>query len=254
MAVGVWLRREAAPIIRNCFFDDVESWGLYHQSSLTLRLYGNTIKACGGGVYSFGAEIDARFVDWGDSSGPYHATLNPDGLGNRVSDHVLFIPWGNNPDSDNDGIDDRWELDNFGNLTVANQHTDFDKDGYSDLFEYQHANEVDPDGKYFFDPKYGNEPHVACVNINGGSCYLSLEAVIEDYAQDYPNEPLQIDLIKNQRCNVSDPVLFNNDTTYFLCGGFDNDFREYPSGFSSICGTVTISVGKVVVENIIIGE
>lgn len=38
-------------------------------------------------------EINARYNWWGDDSGPYHPTLNPDGLGNRVSDRVLFEPW-----------------------------------------------------------------------------------------------------------------------------------------------------------------
>ena len=30
---------------------------------------------------------------WGDPSGPYHSTLNPDGLGNIASDNLIFDPW-----------------------------------------------------------------------------------------------------------------------------------------------------------------
>ena len=30
---------------------------------------------------------------WGDKSGPYHPSLNPDGKGDNVSDNVLFDPW-----------------------------------------------------------------------------------------------------------------------------------------------------------------
>ncbi|HVO76735.1 MAG TPA: right-handed parallel beta-helix repeat-containing protein [Candidatus Bathyarchaeia archaeon] len=37
--------------------------------------------------------VDARSNWWGAQSGPYHATLNPGGTGNRVSDNVLFDPW-----------------------------------------------------------------------------------------------------------------------------------------------------------------
>ncbi len=37
--------------------------------------------------------VDARNQWWGHSSGPYHATRNPTGLGDRVSDGVLFDPW-----------------------------------------------------------------------------------------------------------------------------------------------------------------
>jgi len=37
--------------------------------------------------------VDARLNWWGDSFGPYHPLSNPDGLGDAVSDHVLFVPW-----------------------------------------------------------------------------------------------------------------------------------------------------------------
>ncbi len=37
--------------------------------------------------------VDARHNFWGAPSGPYHPTLNPDGLGDGVSNGVLFDPW-----------------------------------------------------------------------------------------------------------------------------------------------------------------
>lgn len=37
--------------------------------------------------------IDARFNYWGDSTGPYHATENPNGQGDEVRGNVLFSPW-----------------------------------------------------------------------------------------------------------------------------------------------------------------
>jgi uncharacterized repeat protein (TIGR01451 family) len=48
---------------------------------------GNGLLHTGGGI------LDARNNWWGDPSGPFHPTLNPAGLGNRVSDNVLFDPW-----------------------------------------------------------------------------------------------------------------------------------------------------------------
>ncbi len=36
---------------------------------------------------------DARYNDWGDASGPYHATVNPYGQGAPVGDFVEFVPW-----------------------------------------------------------------------------------------------------------------------------------------------------------------
>ena len=41
--------------------------------------------------------IDATRNWWGDSTGPYHPNLNPNGLGNPVSDYVDFIPWRSSP-------------------------------------------------------------------------------------------------------------------------------------------------------------
>jgi len=37
--------------------------------------------------------VDAENCWWGDSSGPYHAALNPTGSGDSVSDFVDFSPW-----------------------------------------------------------------------------------------------------------------------------------------------------------------
>ncbi len=37
--------------------------------------------------------VDALSNWWGDVTGPYHPTKNPAGLGNDVSDNVLFDPW-----------------------------------------------------------------------------------------------------------------------------------------------------------------
>ncbi|MGA1872966.1 MAG: NosD domain-containing protein [Thermoplasmatota archaeon] len=37
--------------------------------------------------------VNATLNWWGSPNGPYHATLNPDGSGDNVSDNVDFIPW-----------------------------------------------------------------------------------------------------------------------------------------------------------------
>ncbi len=61
--------------------------------------------------------------------------------------------------SDDDGIDDNWELKWFSNLITANQFTDFDNDGYSDLQEYLNnlANEMDPKNNPY-NPTVKNAP------------------------------------------------------------------------------------------------
>jgi len=40
-----------------------------------------------------GVDVDATNNWWGHPSGPYHESLNPDGLGDVVSDNVLIEPW-----------------------------------------------------------------------------------------------------------------------------------------------------------------
>ncbi|XCN71032.1 MAG: cohesin domain-containing protein [Candidatus Electrothrix aestuarii] len=63
------------------------------------------------------------------------------------------------PDTDQDGIDDLWEKQVFGDLTTAGASTDYDHDGYTDLQEYlnQFAGETDPAGNPF-NPKEENAP------------------------------------------------------------------------------------------------
>jgi hypothetical protein len=39
------------------------------------------------------APVDARWNWWGDASGPYHPSINPDGAGDEVTDGVNFTPW-----------------------------------------------------------------------------------------------------------------------------------------------------------------
>jgi hypothetical protein len=48
----------------------------------------------------------------------------------------LFVTAIHRPDTDNDGIDDAWEMQWFGNLTTAGPGTDRDGDGQSDASEY----------------------------------------------------------------------------------------------------------------------
>ncbi|MCK4546306.1 MAG: right-handed parallel beta-helix repeat-containing protein [Candidatus Eisenbacteria sp.] len=44
-----------------------------------------------------GVLVDAENNWWGHSTGPYHPTVNPSGLGNPVSDDVDFSPWTTGP-------------------------------------------------------------------------------------------------------------------------------------------------------------
>jgi len=95
--------------------------GIYVYTVTNIQVYGNEIRNCNEGIHikdglsniaihynnifgnNFGINntvtepVDARYNWWGDASGPYHSTLNPDGAGNAVSDNVDFAPWLSEP-------------------------------------------------------------------------------------------------------------------------------------------------------------
>jgi len=69
-------RNTSLPVIENCDFVDVNpdyGYAVWNETGVVT--------------------ITAKNCWWNDPSGPYHPTLNPDGLGERVSDNVDFDPW-----------------------------------------------------------------------------------------------------------------------------------------------------------------
>ncbi len=70
---GVRCEQASSPIIRDCNIVGNSHYGVRNMDS-TLT-------------------VVAEYNWWGDSTGPYHPTLNPMGLGDTVSDYVDFIPW-----------------------------------------------------------------------------------------------------------------------------------------------------------------
>ena len=64
-----------------------------------------------------------------------------------------------NVDADDDGLPDAWEVYYFGDLSTANDKSDYDRDGYTDLQEFlnQSENKTDPTGGAY-DPKLANAP------------------------------------------------------------------------------------------------
>ncbi|MFV2043853.1 MAG: DUF6531 domain-containing protein [Anaerolineales bacterium] len=70
---GVEALAGSAPIIRGSSIHDNQAYGVYSDTPTV--------------------PVDARFNWWGHDSGPYHPTSNPGGLGDTVSDGVLFDPW-----------------------------------------------------------------------------------------------------------------------------------------------------------------
>jgi hypothetical protein len=69
---GLYVASGPAPSLTQCSFVGNTSYGLYNNS---------------------GNLVNAASSWWGSATGPYHATLNPSGAGDVVSDNVTFSPW-----------------------------------------------------------------------------------------------------------------------------------------------------------------
>jgi hypothetical protein len=71
-----------------------EGVGIWVCDDSTPEIHFNNIAGNSFGLWNDGSEtVDAAYNWWGDASGPYHGTLNPDGMGDEVSDDVDFEPW-----------------------------------------------------------------------------------------------------------------------------------------------------------------
>lgn len=67
---GIYLSSSSGTLVSNCSIYKNKNYGVFSSST-----------------------VNASYNWWGDASGPYHPTLNPDGKGDNVSSNVIFIPW-----------------------------------------------------------------------------------------------------------------------------------------------------------------
>ena len=87
----------ASPTIRNCLFDNNLVAIRSANTSIPIIENCDFINFHASEGYSVLNSTPANIISatdcwWGDPSGPYHASLNPDGLGKRISDGVEFAP------------------------------------------------------------------------------------------------------------------------------------------------------------------
>ena len=112
-----------------------------------------------------GLPTGATFADQGDGTGIFDWTPTTGQAGVyeityvasdgqlEASRKALITVTGFNPDADDDGMDDQWELDNFGTLD-RDGTGDFDGDGISDLDEFLNGT----------DPTRGDPPQAPMLN------------------------------------------------------------------------------------------
>ena len=91
--VGIYMCDKETQVERNTFTGNKYGIYVYYSDGSEAHynnIYGNTEY----GIYNEGAPaINAILNWWGDPSGPHNPTLNPGGLGDKVSDNVDFDPW-----------------------------------------------------------------------------------------------------------------------------------------------------------------
>jgi uncharacterized repeat protein (TIGR01451 family) len=85
--------------LENCRIHHSQNEGVYANNAQPYLAYNQIYSNTTYGVYNNtpAVVVDGRENYWGSSSGPRHAT-NPAGLGDRVSDGVLFTPWLESPE------------------------------------------------------------------------------------------------------------------------------------------------------------
>ncbi len=95
---GAVTMNNASPTITNCLFDN-DYWGILVRNT-SLPVISNCDFVDMNPDYGYGVWNETGTVTvvaedcwWNDASGPYNATLNPDGEGERVTDNVDFDPW-----------------------------------------------------------------------------------------------------------------------------------------------------------------
>ena len=76
---------------------------------------------------------------------------------------------------------------------------------------------------------------------------------MDDYASNFPHEPVAARIVRAQQSNSAAAVNIDDDTFYHFCGGYEDGLTGPPSGFSAVNGTTTITSGRVEVENLVIG-
>ncbi len=88
----------SSPAIQNCLFEH-NYWGLLVRNTSVPNIAACDFVATNP-TYGYGiwnetgtVTVSAENCWWNHDSGPYHATLNPDGQGERVSNGVDFTPW-----------------------------------------------------------------------------------------------------------------------------------------------------------------
>lgn len=100
-------------IVQNCKIHDntVGIWAYAPTYATTNIVYNEIFNNPTFGVDwgGFSADaVNAYHNYWGDPSGPYHATLNPDGSGNPVDDNINFDPFLTAPPEDQSLAGDMW--------------------------------------------------------------------------------------------------------------------------------------------------
>jgi parallel beta-helix repeat protein len=97
---GIWCYLSSFPIIDSCIISGNLGDGIYSDYySSPLIFHNNITNNMGFGVRNNDQEelVIAEDNWWGDASGPYHPTTNPNGLGDPVSDFVDYDPWMTSP-------------------------------------------------------------------------------------------------------------------------------------------------------------
>ena len=214
---GIYIN-SGSPIIENNNLYLNTSYGLFNNSNTT---------------------INATTNWWGNDNGPYHENLNPNGLGNNISDNVNFVPWLVNGTTLSSGIIMGSISDSNGN-PIQNVHV-YNSDAtflnvYTDESGYYYESEI----------PFGNNYSIFA--------YKSGYELIEITGLDFTiSEPIvNVDFLLSPITTIYDEIEFDEDTVFssidlnnvYFEEGSNLDFLFWDNNnisVSVINGSVTLS-------------
>lgn len=133
MDYGLYIIAFSSPIVTGNTLSQNHD-GIYLEYDSTGNFQGNAIVAnTAYGIHYTGTSIiDATGCNWGDATGPLDDSddrasggwYNPNGLGNKVSNHINYGSWVIPADDDNDGLSN--DLENAGPTNPSDPDTDDD--------------------------------------------------------------------------------------------------------------------------------
>ena len=154
--------------------------GITNNSNHGVELHSNIVAIGNVNLYCCYLNINGRTATISSNLNQHGGNIDLNGGSLNISGNHTFY----NDDMDCDGIDDDWEIDIFGDITTADESTDYDEDGLMDWYEinihHTDPNNPDSDGDGLLDGEEVNthftDPNLEDTDSDGYSDFVEILA------------------------------------------------------------------------------